>query len=315
MTIGKILRELRLTKTTADRFSIFYVFLGIGSEMFVFRHCCRWFVWFFVIGLIAPVYSVALEDSPEGPAQFNYAYSVFVGTGAYRIEDNKIYIFSVPLQWDMSEPDYESGKVGYRLLMPFSVGVTNFNTLDDLSDFDLDDVQTLTVTPGIEALIPVRPNWLVKPFAQVGMGWDMKTSANSKVFGAGARARGWYGENQNWLIGGEVLWARNRPGKDKQTTSFTRWGLGVEYKIPTQWSPFGHKVSWHARLLQYYFTNPVNFEEPDDEFAIKNSTEAGVSFSIDPPVYIMGYGFKQGGIGVEKAGNFRAIKLFTSFPF
>ena len=92
-------------------------------------------------------------------------------------------------------------------------------------------------------------------------------------------------------------------------------GLGVEYKIQTQWYPFGHKVAWHGRLIQYHFSNPVNFEEPDDEFAIKSSTEVGVSFSIDPPLYIMGYGFKQGGIGIEKADNFRAIKLFTSFPF
>ncbi len=284
--------------------------------MVVFRHSFWALVWLVVAGLMSPVYSQSLEDITDETSQFNFAYSVFVGTGAYRIDDDStVYIFRVPLSWDMREPDYESGQVGYKLLMPFSIGVTNFATLDDIPELKLDDLKAITVTPGIEVMIPMRANWLLKPFAQAGLGWDAQSSAKSTIFGAGSRARGWYGENQNWLIGGEVLWARNRPGKDKLTTSFTRFGLGVEYKIPTNWYPFGHKVAWHGRLLQYYFSNPVNFEEPDDEFAINNSTEVGVSFSIDPPLYIMGYGFKQGGIGFEKADNFTAIKLFTTFPF
>jgi hypothetical protein len=260
--------------------------------------------------------SVANAQVPEdGVSGFNYAYSIFVGTGAYQFNDSTIYIVSMPLEFDLVTPDYEQGKVGYRLLMPFSVGIANFDSLGDLPDLDLSDAQAFSVTPGIEVLIPIRPNWMLKPYMQAGLGWETTTSARSGIFGAGSRVRGWYGRDQRLLVGGEFLWARNSPNKGLPTSSFSRWGLGAEYKIPTDWYAFGRNLSFHGRILQYYFGNSVNFEEPLTEFKVKYSTEVGISFGVNPPIKILGYNFRQGGIGFERAGEYKAIKLFTTFPF
>ena len=85
--------------------------------------------------------------------------------------------------------------------------------------------------------------------------------------------------------------------------------------MPTKWYVFGRNLSLHGRIVQYYFGNPVNFEEELDEFKVKYSTELGVSFSVDPPINILGYKFRQGGIGFERAGEYDAVKIFTTFPF
>ena len=89
----------------------------------------------------------------------------------------------VPVELDLVQADFDQGKVGYRLLLPMSVGIANFNELDDLPDLRFSDAQTFAITPGVEAVIPIRKNWLLKPYIQAGLGWDMTTSARSGIFG------------------------------------------------------------------------------------------------------------------------------------
>ena len=257
---------------------------------------------------------VLAQEESSGVA--NYAYSIFIGTGKYTIDDRTIYSIRAPLAFTLKSPDYDSGQIGYQLLLPMAVGITNFDTIEDLPDLRVDSLQTMSVTPGLVIQLPVKRNWQIKPFAQVGLGWDMTSSSNSLIWGAGARTRAWFGTGGKWLIGGELLRAGNNPKYDEEpNTRFTRLGIGAEYKWQTNWSPFGHRVSWHGRLLQYYFTHKVTYEAPPTEVEIKNSTEVGVSFGIDPPINLLGYKFRQGGIGYERSENFNAIILFTTFPF
>lgn len=256
----------------------------------------------------------AQESGQEGIT--NYAYSVFAGTGRYNIGDRVIYVLRLPMAMDLRKPDYETKTTGFRLLFPAAVGITDFADISDIPELDLNDLQTMTFTPGLEAQFPVKENWLIKPFGQAGLGWDLTSSSNSFVWGLGARTRAWFGDNDRWLIGGELLWAGNNPKYDNEpTTRFSRIAIGAEYKWQTNWQPFGYRVSWHTRLIQWIYTDAFNLEPPIEEVNIDNSTEIGVSFGINPPINIFGYKFRQGGIGYERSDEFRAIKLFTTFPF
>ena len=53
------------------------------------------------------------QEEESGVA--NYAYSVFTGTGRYRIGGRTIYVIRAPLAFNLKTPDYESGKFGYKL--------------------------------------------------------------------------------------------------------------------------------------------------------------------------------------------------------
>ena len=112
-----------------------------------------------------------------------------------------------------------------------------------------------------------------------------------------------------------MLWAGNNPKYENElTTLFSRVAFGAEYKWQTNWQPFGRRVSWHLRGIHWAYTNAVNLEPPIEEVNIDNSTEIGVSFGISPPLNILGYKFRQAGIGYERSDEFNAIKLFTTFP-
>jgi len=254
------------------------------------------------------------QEEQDGEA--NYAYSIFIGTGKYRVNDRTIYVIRAPLAFTLKEANHETGQFGYKLLLPMAVGVTDFENINDLPEFSIDSLQTVSVTPGVQMQIPVKSNWQIRPFGQAGLGWDMKSSSNSFIWGLGARTRAWFGENQKWLLGGEFLWAGNNPKpEDEVNTNFSRISMGAEYKWQTNWSPFGYRVSWHGRLVQYFFTHRVAFQPPTETVKIQNSTEVGVSFGIDPPINIFGYKFRQGGIAYERSEDVRAIKFLTTFPF
>ena len=267
------------------------------------------------LGAYLSLWSIAsAQEEQDGVA--NYAYSVFIGTGKYSIGDRTIYVIRAPLAFTLKEASHETGQFGYKFLLPVAVGITNFDDIKDLPELSVDSLQTMSVTPGIEMQIPVKSNWQIKPFGQAGLGWDMKTSSNSFIWGLGARTRAWFGDNEKWLVGGEFLWAGNEPKyEDEPASNFSRLSMGAEYKWQTNWTPFGYRVSWHGRLVQYFFTGKVEFEPPPKKEEIKSSTEVGLSFGIDPPINIFGYKFRQGGIAYERADDVRAIKFLTTFPF
>lgn len=269
-----------------------------------------------LLTLVLFVAHPALAESADDEVGIaNYAYTVFSGTGRYKVDDRTIFAFRAPLVWDLAEANYESGELGYRLLLPIAIGFTDFEDDEFFPDIRIDSLQTVSVVPGVEVVIPVAPKWGVKPFAQLGYGADLQSDSHTLIWGAGVRTRSSFGDSSRWLVGGEYLHAGNRPNQGDPASSFSRWGIGAEYKWSTNWQPYGHRVSWHGRLIQRYFTDAVNFDPPYEKTKINRSTELGVSFGIDPPISILGYKFTQGGIGYQFADGYDAITLFTTFPF
>jgi hypothetical protein len=141
------------------------------------------------------------------------------------------------------------------------------------------------------------------------------SDSDSFIWGTGVRTSATYGEESKWIFGGEFLLAGHNPRGDDPSTRFSRWGIGVEYKFPTNWSVFDRDVSLHLRAIRWNFTNPVEFENPVQSYDLHYSTEVGLSFGLSRPINMLGYNFTQLGVGYEKGDEFKAIKFFTTFPF
>jgi hypothetical protein len=247
---------------------------------------------------------------------FDYAYSVFVGTGIYTIQDRTTYIFRAPLEFDI----YELGsganrKVGLKLLAPVTIGLTDYGNLEELPELDVNDIQAISFVPGLEMPILLNEHWQLKPFAQAGFGVDIKSDAESFIWGTGVRTRATYGEEGKWILGGEFLLAGHNPNKGAPSTTFDRWGLGLEYKIPSGLSIFDRSVSWHLRAFQWYFSDPVVFRAPPISVELNHISEVGLSFGLDRPIKMLGYNFTQLGVGYEWSTDYKAITFFTTFPF
>lgn len=255
----------------------------------------------------------ALAQETEGVA--NYAYAIFFGTGKYSVSDRNIYVLRAPLAFTLRELDYAEGALGLRLLMPAAAGITDFDEFTNLPELRVEDLQTASVAPGLEVQVPVRENWLISPFGHAGLGWDFNSSENSFIWGAGVRSRAWFGEGQVLLLGGEFLWAGNRPNTEQPITRFSRVAIGGEYKWSTRWSVFGRGLHVLPRLVQTFYLDPADIDRPRDSTRINRSTEIGLSLGLETPLVILGYPFVQGGVSLEFADGVKAIKLITTFPF
>lgn len=258
--------------------------------------------------------SASSAEDLDGVA--NYAYSVFMGTGRYSIEDRVIYVVRAPLEFTLHGVDRETDRrLGVRLLVPVAIGLTDYDRLDEFPGVDVDTLQTFSVVPGVELPIAVSKHWTVKPFLQAGVGLDTQSDSKSFIWGAGSRVHAEYGEQSRWTFGGEFLRAGNNPNGDDPTTRFSRWAVGLEYKIPTRLVVLDRYISWHIRAIQWYFTDAVDFEAPLLSSEIDRSFELGLSFGLSRPIRILGYNFTQLGVGYEWADGFNAVKFFTTFPF
>lgn len=270
----------------------------------------------FVVTALALSLSAFSASADEVDGVSNYAYGVFIGTGVYSVTDRDIYVFRVPLAFDLKEADVEvDRKIGLTLLAPVAIGITNFEFLEEYPELDVSDLQTISFVPGLAVPIALDPYSHLEPFVQAGFGIDTRLDARTFVWGTGARLGTTFGEGSRWLVGGEFLWAGNKPDGGDPTTSFTRWGFGAEYKIPTNWQVLGRDVSWHLRAIKWYFSDPATFEKPLQAFDLNDSNELGLSFGLSRPIRIMGYDFTQAGVGYEWADGFEAITFFTKFPF
>ena len=256
--------------------------------------------------------SHAGEEDPD----INYAYAVFTGTGKYSLNDRTIYVFRAPLEFDLKPVNYDAGEtLGLTLLLPVAMGLTNFEDIDELPELSVDDVQSVSIVPGVEFPFALKQNWLLMPFAHAGLGVDTKSNSETFIWGTGIRSSATLGEDGNWLVGAEFLWAGERPNNNDPDNDFVRWGFGAEYKIPSERQLFGRRISWHARLIQWYFSNAVVFKPPLLPFRLEKSTEIGIAIGFSRPLNILGYKLRQAGIGFEKSDDYEAITLYASFPF
>ena len=114
-------------------------------------------------------------DEPEDT--INYAYSSWIGSGFYKLEDRTVYLLRAPFSYTLRETDSQNW--GLEVLLPATIG---FHDNED------GNVGTLTFVPGLRLNYPVLDNWWLKPFGQFGFGKDFSGSDIAWIYGAGIKS-------------------------------------------------------------------------------------------------------------------------------
>jgi hypothetical protein len=245
-----------------------------------------------------------------------YAYAVFAGSGVYTLDDRRAYILRMPFSWTWRHANHETGEWGAKLLLPVTVGVTDFDNIEDLPDLSIDNLSTLTFVPGVDFEYVLRPNLFIKPFVHTGIGWEFQDNEKTFVWGAGVRARlALPQSNSNWLIGGEILVAGDVPGDDEPSTDLSRISLGVEYKKPLSWRLGDRQTALHTQLIGYHYVDEANFNTAQGDTTLRSTVQLGFAVGVEPAIKVLGFSMSQIGIGFRYGEDFSAITLVTSFPF
>jgi hypothetical protein len=267
-----------------------------------------------IVALLASTTAARAEGVGDQENYINFAFATWIGSGVYRMRDRNLAVLRLPMSWEFREA--EKGRPGYKVLFPVILGS------DKSDDFD-DRVTTLSFVPGLEVSFMMRPRWLIKPYAQAGIGNDFANGSLphgnfAHIYGAGIKNLNWIDVNDyrvSFGLGGLLAGSRVRDGGNRE--KFSKIDLGIDVGRETGIRMFDRNLRVNTFYTLSYFANDVEFPQADEEPGrIEVLHEIGLTFSGNPEVEIAGISGLRGGFGYSfGSNNFRGLSLNAGFPF
>jgi len=251
-----------------------------------------------------------VEQSSE---RFNWYYAAVYGTGAYKIGEETVGVIRLPMAYTIREMTDEQW--GLRLTFPVSAALAEF----DLTDFDLGHVSAvgLSVLPGIEAEIPLRPGWVVKPFANAGGGWEFRRDTSAFIWSAGASTLYRRTLENKWLLGlgGKLTYAGYRA--DGTDSVLGAVSIGGDLGFPIEMEIAGRQAILGVQLIGTMYFNKLEFLLPGSPTEdVSNEVELAFTLGVRKPIEFLGASFDRIGLGYRQGSDgLKGIRIVASFPF
>jgi hypothetical protein len=252
--------------------------------------------------------AVSPARAVDEPADvINYAYSSWIGSGFYKIDDRTVYLLRGPFSYTLREAD--SGKWGAQLLLPATIG---FHDNEDGND------TTLTFVPGIQFAFPILDNWSLKPFGQFGFGKDFSGSDIAWIYGVGIKSLATFDLKTSQLdFGTAFTWADQNQSGGGSDSGFSMIDVGLNSRWPTSITLLDRKSDLNLYFVYTQFVNDLNFERAKkDNKNIQRLYKFGIALSSEEKYPVLGlFDLRGGGLDVTFGDGYFGMGLTTGFPF
>jgi len=246
----------------------------------------------------------------------NWWYSSTFGTGLYKVGPAVATVIRFPISYRVREMQGEQW--GVNLIAPLTVGVYHLN-LHELNQIDLNqDVGAGSLVPGVEVEIQMSERWRLKPYAQLGGGWEAGNPPREAwVYSTGVKSLYRFPGTDYRVSLGNALFAagyRVRGGSEEQNIGVFQIGVNTEtpWTVPL-WNGETH-FNVHAIVTRYW--SRFAFADPEPgKLVVRDEYQVGFSFARAKPWTFMGFGVDAIGVGFRFANNVRGVSLYTEFPF
>ena len=244
---------------------------------------------------------------------FNWYYAAIYGTGVYSIGEQTVGVIRAPFGYRLREAGAEQW--GVRLTVPVTAALAEF----DLDDFNLGNVHAagLSVMPGVEVEIPLAPQWTLKPFINVGGGWEFERSGAALIFSAGVATVYRKPLENGWLstLGGRLTFAGYEAGEEGSRLAALAGGGGLD--IPIDMTIAGRQALFGMQLTGTIYFDKLKFLLPGSaEKEVLAEAEVAVTLGVRKPIEFYGVSFDRVGLGFRKGSDgLKGIRLVGSFPF
>lgn len=257
--------------------------------------------------------AVVQQRAQEVDHLFNWYYASVYGTGVYKIGEESVAVARVPFAYAIRKATDEQW--GIKLTLPVAAAVANF----DLSDLDLGKVRVtgLSVVPGIELEIPLGPGWAVRPFANVGGGWEFQRESSALIYSVGATTA-WHrplGNGLLFALGSKLVYAGYKSGNEESTLAAL--SVGGDLGFPLRMEISGRQAILGTQLIGTVYFNDLEFLLPKSgEREVAREVEVALTLGVRRPLEILGVSVDRIGLGYRKGSNgLRGVRLVGSFPF
>ena len=242
-----------------------------------------------------------------------FVFAPYLGSGLYLASGNQVSALNFSPGVDLVPA--RGRRVGWRLNLPFSIGVFDFD-LGDLPDQELPTrFDTLTVLPGIEARIDASRRWLVKPFADLGLGRNFGSGANTLVWGAGVRSYYLASRRHRVTLYNRLMRAGFRNRNSGQRGGFSSLETGLIRSFPLPGSLFGRPLSASLHYENFVYFDPAEVVRLAGPWSVSVQHELGLTFGADDwrPDNLVHQ--PRIGIGWRQTSEGGAVRILFGLPF
>ena len=219
---------------------------------------------------------VMADEVPEPVDLINFSFATWLGSGLYRKDDRRMGVLRMPLRYELRPP--EDGKLGFRLLLPATLGYYDFN--DPASNAAM-----ASFVPGLEVQIPVNEYWTLKPFGHVGVGAEMDSGDSVYIYAGGVGSLVSFPWRKYVIsVGNSVTLAEDSDTGSGETSGFSLLSAGVDVRRPLGFTLLDRQIDGSVYFIANRFFDRVNFLDTDgDDETIRNIYEVGITLGSAKP--------------------------------
>jgi len=227
-------------------------------------------------------------------------------------ESQSVQIYRIPISFNIRR--LENKPWGLRIYFPISLGSYELKALTDVDEF-FTSIQSMAIVPGVEALLPLGDRWVIKPFAEVGVGDDSASDKVNLLYAAGLRSRGLYQARPFDLMLGGAIKYRNSTTSEAVKNWYSSVEFGADAQVPLGFSLGSKKAKGGGYAIARYFTD-LDFELiSEGPITIRWNYEVGLSFSTDPVLKLWIIKMPWIAIGYRFGDGARGVRVNFTFPF
>jgi hypothetical protein len=142
-----------------------------------------------LFGLLLALSPTARAASPltrEEQAVINFGFATQLGSGIYSVSGRTLQVYRLPIGYTLPAADESRFRV--RFTLPVTIGLADFKPIDVVENGLPQDLDSLSVVPGVEFTISVSDRWALEPFVEAGIARDRTYELDQHVYAGGLRS-------------------------------------------------------------------------------------------------------------------------------
>jgi hypothetical protein len=247
----------------------------------------------------------------------SYIYAAVMGSGSYKIEDRRISMLRIPFAYMQRQVTEE--KAGLKWNLPVVLGYDALNYPELINQLFDDELMTLTLLPGLEYQRRLNEPWLLKPFANLGAGYDFTRNETVLMGMMGLRVLGtWvYEDHSEFRLGTSARFAAEYQIQSYNRSSFGLIESGVDYRRDMRFRIFKRAANAGIYYRVQWLLPDWNIDKNADGVNVDIGLihEFGGSIGFKNPFKVLGFTISRVRTGFKFGDGVRGWTIGTEFPF
>lgn len=277
----------------------------------------------FVLLLTFPSLQALSQENTSVEVNFIYAFEL--GFGSYDVGGLDVQVYGLPIAYTFRD-FMGNQRLNLKVNSPVYYGRFRFRRrLEDDTKLKVDQ-DVMAYIPGLELEYEAVDNWYIKPFANVGLAWQIYNKARPRGLQVDDSAVYLYTigitslyeifwERFTFSVGNKIAWAGNATfdNENKESYGVLENGLDVRHRLGFRVKGYEPDVS--VFFNWYHFFPEAEFDRfLSDPLEVENQYEIACTLGSDTPLKIGFISNPRIGIGY-RFGDLDAFTVNFGFPF